>query len=79
MLAALDHALDSTTLPLQVVPALAAALFARFTSFWIACAWSASRIGMLENVLYYLADAVSWFPTDNGVALPGVNRCSSSC
>ena len=31
-------ALDTTTLPFLVVPALAAALFARLTSFWIACA-----------------------------------------
>ena len=28
-------------------------------------------IGMLENILYYL-QTFSWFPTDNGVALPGM-------
>jgi branched-chain amino acid transport system permease protein len=70
VLAASITQLDSTALPLQVVPALTAALFARFTSFWIA-ALAGLAIGMLENILYYL-QTFSWFPTDNGVALPGV-------
>ena len=35
---------DSVTLPLQVVPALAAALFARFTSLWSACTTRTSRV-----------------------------------
>jgi branched-chain amino acid transport system permease protein len=38
ILAASITQLDSITLPLQIVPALAAALLARFTSFGIACA-----------------------------------------
>ena len=70
VLAASITQLDSTSLPLQVVPALTAALFARFTSFWIA-ALVGLAIGMLENILYYL-QTFSWFPTDNGVAMPGV-------
>jgi branched-chain amino acid transport system permease protein len=70
VLAASITQLDSTSLPLQVVPALTAALFARFTSFWIA-ATVGLAIGMLENLLYYF-QTFSWFPTDNGVALPGV-------
>jgi branched-chain amino acid transport system permease protein len=70
VLAASITQLDSTSLPLQVVPALTAALFARFTSFWIA-ALAGIAIGMLENILYYL-QTMSWFPTDNGVAMPGV-------
>jgi branched-chain amino acid transport system permease protein len=70
VLAASITQLDSTSLPLQVVPALTAALFARFTSFWIA-ALAGIAIGMLENILYYL-QTLSWFPTDNGVAMPGV-------
>jgi branched-chain amino acid transport system permease protein len=61
--------LDSTTLPLQIVPALAAALFARFTSFGIACA-AGLFIGMAQSLMYY-ASTQDWFPTDNGVALPG--------
>jgi len=70
VLAASITQLDSTSLPLQVVPALTAALFAGFTSFWIA-ALAGLAIGMLENVLYYL-QTFSWFPTDHGVAMPGV-------
>jgi branched-chain amino acid transport system permease protein len=70
VLAASITQLDSTSLPLQVVPALTAALFARFTSFWIA-ATVGLAIGMLENILYYL-QTFSWFPTDNGVAMPGI-------
>jgi branched-chain amino acid transport system permease protein len=70
VLAASITQLDSTSLPLQVVPALTAALFARFTSFWIA-ALAGLAIGMLENLLYYF-QTFSWFPTDHGVAMPGV-------
>jgi branched-chain amino acid transport system permease protein len=70
VLAASITQLDSTSLPLQVVPALTAALFAGFTSFWIA-AIVGLAIGMLENVLYYL-QTFSWFPTDHGIAMPGV-------
>ena len=70
VLAASITQLDPTALPLQVVPALTAALFARFTSFWIA-ALVGLAIGMLENILYYL-QIQSWFPTDNGVAMPGI-------
>jgi branched-chain amino acid transport system permease protein len=70
VLAASITELDPTALPLQVVPALTAALFANFTSFWIA-SLAGLAIGMLENLLYYF-QTFSWFPTDNGVALPGV-------
>jgi len=70
ILAASIVQLDSTSLPLQVVPALTAALFAGFTSFWIA-ALVGLGIGMLENILYYL-QTFSWFPTDHGVAMPGI-------
>ncbi len=70
VLAASITQLDSTALPLQVVPALTAALFARFTSFWIASVVGLA-IGMLESILYYL-QTQSWFPTDNGLAMPGL-------
>lgn len=70
VLAASITQLDPTALPLQVVPALTAALFARFTSFWIACL-AGLAIGALESIIYYLS-IQSWFPTDNGVAMPGV-------
>jgi branched-chain amino acid transport system permease protein len=70
ILAASVTQLDPTTLPLVVVPALTAALFARFTSFWIACL-TGLAIGSLESIVIYLQNK-SWFPQDNGVALPGV-------
>src|SRR6186997_2389178 len=65
-------ALDTTTLPFLVVPALAAALFARLTSFTIACACGLG-IGMAESLIEY-ASTKSWFPTSEGVAWPGVKE-----
>jgi branched-chain amino acid transport system permease protein len=62
---------DSTTMPLQVVPALAAALLARFTSLGIA-ATVGLLLGVVQSLLYYLSTQ-SWFPTDNGNALPGIS------
>jgi branched-chain amino acid transport system permease protein len=70
MLAAPLITLDSTILPLLVVPALAAAMFARFTSFLVA-AIAGLSIGALENLVYY-ASTRSWFPQSGGIALPGV-------
>jgi branched-chain amino acid transport system permease protein len=61
---------DSTSLPLQIVPALAAAVFARFTSFGIACLVGI-LIGIGESLLFY-ASTLSWFPKDNGNPLPGM-------
>jgi branched-chain amino acid transport system permease protein len=72
VLAAPITTLDSQVLPLAVVPALAAALFADFTSFPIACA-AGLILGALQNILYY-ASTLSWFPTDHGVAWPGVQQ-----
>jgi branched-chain amino acid transport system permease protein len=71
VLAASLSQLDATTLPLQVVPALGAVLFARFTSFGITCA-AGILIGVLQSLLYY-ASTQSWFPTDKGAALPGIS------
>src|SRR6478735_8913438 len=65
-------ALDTTTLPFLVVPALAAALFARLTSFAIAGACGLG-IGMIESLIEY-ASTKSWFPTSEGVAWPGVKE-----
>jgi branched-chain amino acid transport system permease protein len=61
---------DSTSLPLQIVPALAAAVFARFTSFGIACVVGI-LIGVGQSLLFY-ASTLPWFPTDNGNSLPGM-------
>jgi branched-chain amino acid transport system permease protein len=64
--------IDSSTLPLAVVPALAAALLARFTSFGIACA-AGLALGILESLIGYVT-SLSWFPTAGGSALPGVEE-----
>jgi branched-chain amino acid transport system permease protein len=72
VLAASVTQLDAISLPLQVVPALAAALLARLTSFWIACA-AGLGIGVINSEIDYLS-TMSWFPTDHGVPLPGVKE-----
>jgi branched-chain amino acid transport system permease protein len=69
ILAAAITQLDPTTLPLQIIPALAAALIAGFTSFWTATI-SAFVISILYSLIDYMA-AQSWFPQSGGVALPG--------
>src|SRR6201981_1075942 len=61
--------LDPSTLPLQIIPALAAALVARFPSFGLATA-AAFGIGILDSLLQ-LASTKSWFPQSGGVAIPG--------
>jgi branched-chain amino acid transport system permease protein len=64
--------LDTTSLPLQIVPALAAALLARLTSFGIACA-AGLGIGIINSLIDYFSTK-SWFPTDHGVPLPGTKE-----
>ena len=59
-------ALDAQTLAFQVVPALAAALLAGFTSFFVAC-FAGLSIGVVQSLLIYWATQ-SWFPTDKGGA-----------
>ena len=49
-------ALDAQTLAFQVVPALAAALLAGFTSFFIAC-FAGLAIGVIQSLLDLLGDA----------------------
>jgi branched-chain amino acid transport system permease protein len=70
ILAASITQLDPETLPLQIIPALAAALLASFTSFSIACGASIG-IGILYSLVTY-ASSQSWFPTSGGVSLQGV-------
>src|SRR5580698_6040142 len=70
ILAASITQLDPETLPLQIIPALAAALLASFTSFWIASA-SAFGISILYSIIAYMS-AQTWFPQSGGLALPGV-------
>ena len=70
VLAAPLISLDTQNLPLIVVPALAAALLANFTSVIWACV-AGLVIGMSENLLYYLS-TLAWFPKVAGAPLPGV-------
>jgi len=70
ILAASVTQLDPETLPLQIIPALAAALIASFTSFWAATI-SAFGISILYSLIDY-ASAQTWWPQTDGVALPGV-------
>ena len=62
---------DSITLPLFIAPALAAALFARFTS--IGTAYLAGIfIGVGQSLMYYVS-TLTWFPKSKaGNPLPGV-------
>jgi branched-chain amino acid transport system permease protein len=61
--------LDGTTLPLQIVPALAAVVVGRFTSFGIACL-AGLALGMAESVLSYVV-SLPWFPKEGGVPITG--------
>src|ERR1700749_3789821 len=70
ILAAAITELDSETLPLQIVPALTAALIARFTSFSLACA-AGIALGVIESLIQY-ASSQSWFPQAGGFPIPGV-------
>jgi len=70
VLAASLTELDAATLPLLIVPALAAALLARFTSFGFACA-AGLGIGVIGSLIDY-ASSQSWFPQSEGAPLPGV-------
>ena len=61
---------DSISLPLFIAPALAAALFARFTSLRTACL-AGLLIGVGQSLMFYVA-TLSWFPKERGNPLPGV-------
>ena len=62
--------LDPNAITLAVVPALGAALIARFTSFPVAAAGGIG-FGVLESLVTY-AQSQSWFPQSGGVPMPGV-------
>jgi branched-chain amino acid transport system permease protein len=72
LIAPINGTVDPTTDVLLVVPALAAALVGRFTSFGIA-AFTALLIGMLQALIQYLGTK-GWFPTTHGQPLPGVGE-----
>src|SRR5439155_1073513 len=62
--------LDPVSLPSYVVPALAAAVFAGFTSFGIACI-AGLAMGVAYSLINY-ASALSWFPKDQGQQMIGL-------
>ena len=62
--------LDPTTIPFAVIPALCAALLARFSSFSVA-ALAGIAMGVIQSEYYYLQTR-SWFPETNHIPLPGV-------
>jgi branched-chain amino acid transport system permease protein len=62
--------LDNQDLPLLVVPALAAALLAGFTSPVRACIVGL-LLGVAQSLIYY-ASSQTWFPQSGGEAVPGV-------
>jgi branched-chain amino acid transport system permease protein len=70
ILAASTTSLDSTTIPLAVIPAVAAALLGGFTSFSVATG-AGLAIGVLYSLVTWL-QSYSWFPTAGGAPLPGV-------
>jgi branched-chain amino acid transport system permease protein len=70
IIAAAITELDSNTLPLQIVPALAAALLAGLTSITVACA-AGFGIGVLFSLITWMS-GMSWFPTTAGAPIPGV-------
>jgi branched-chain amino acid transport system permease protein len=64
--------LDTSTLPLQIVPALAAAVLAGMSSPGIACL-GGFGIGVVYALVTYMSGQ-SWFPTSDGAPLPGVTE-----
>jgi branched-chain amino acid transport system permease protein len=70
IIAAAITELDSNTLPLQIVPALAAALLAGLTSITVACV-AGFGIGVLFSLITWMS-GMSWFPTTAGAPIPGV-------
>jgi branched-chain amino acid transport system permease protein len=62
--------LDAVTVPLQIVPALAAVVLGRFSSFIVACL-AGLAIGMGQSLITYLA-TLSWFPKQDGAPISGL-------
>jgi branched-chain amino acid transport system permease protein len=70
--APINGSVDPTTTTLLIIPALAAALLGRFTSFGYAV-FGGLAIGMLQALIQYLGTK-PWFPTAGGSPLPGIGE-----
>ena len=68
--APINQSIDPITITLLIVPALAAALLARFSSFVVTLA-AGLGIGMLTSWIQLVSNK-SWFPKANGSAIPGL-------
>jgi branched-chain amino acid transport system permease protein len=62
--------LNTTQLPLEIVPALGAALFAGFSSLGVAC-FAGLLMGALSSLLTYWSSQ-SWFPQSQGNPINGL-------
>lgn len=70
--APINGSVDPTTITLLVIPALAAAVVGRFSSFGYAVL-AALLIGMLQALIQYLGTK-PWYPTAAGSPIPGVGE-----
>jgi len=68
--APINTSIDPSTITLLIVPALAAALLGRFTSFGYAVL-AGLGIGMLQSLIQYLS-IKPWFPQAGGAPVPGI-------
>lgn len=64
--------LDPFVLAFSVIPALAAALLGRFTSFGVAAA-AGLGMGIVGSLVTWM-QSLSWFPRSDGIPLPGVTE-----
>ncbi len=70
LVAPINQSIDPYTITLLIVPALAAALLARFRSFWITM-FAGLGLGMMSAWIQLISNK-SWFPKAQGSALPGL-------
>jgi branched-chain amino acid transport system permease protein len=71
LVAPINQSIDPYTITLLIVPALAAALMARFNSFFVTL-FAGLGIGMLSAWIQLISNK-SWFPKAGGAALPGLS------
>ena len=70
LVAPINQSIDPYTITLLIVPALAAALLARFSSFFVTL-FAGLGLGMMTAWIQLISNK-SWFPKSGGAALPGL-------